>query len=113
MDAFDPSNCPGACVPCLVDTGRIVQMALTIDGVELCASCAAAHNETKEQASEGVDASFDGKRFHRHARNCNLCRPVLMGVKGDPKKLCHNGKVLYIQAVKAADLQRKAAARGN
>lgn len=102
MDAFDPSSCPGACVPCLVDTGRIVQMSTSIDGVEVCASCAAAHTEAASQATEGVDASFDGKRFHRHARNCGLCRAVVTGSQGDPRKLCGNGRTLYVEAVKAA-----------
>lgn len=101
MDAFDPANCPGACVPHLIDTGTIVQATGTVDGVELCASCASAHAEAKDQATTGVDASFDGKRFHRHVRNCALCRQVVTAIKGDPRKLCFNGAKLYVEAVKA------------
>lgn len=100
---MNPADFPGACVPHLIDTGTIVQATGgTVDGVEVCAACASAHAEAKEQATTGVDASFDGKRFHRHARNCGLCRAVVTGVKVSPRKLCFNGRKLYAEAVRAA-----------
>jgi len=53
-----------------------------------------------------ADKTLEGRRFHRHARNCALCRPVLEAEPGSeaahPGGLCDEGKALIVKAVNAA-----------
>ena len=98
----------GLCKPHLRDTGKRVQSTDTVDGVEMCAACA---SDQAPDPIDGADASFTGRRFHKHARNCSWCRQVLTAEEGSeeasPAKLCHNGKKLWVEAVEAAQAEAK------
>lgn len=53
----------------------------------------------------GPDASLEGRRFHRHARNCPWCLKVLEAEPGtdaaSPDGLCSEGKRLFVAAVQS------------
>ena len=63
-------------------------------------------NAPPPPAKLGADKTLAGRRFHRHARNCALCRPVLEAEPGSeaahPGGLCDEGKAMLVKAVKAA-----------
>lgn len=58
-------------------------------------------SEAPEPAKPSADDTLAGRRFHRHARNCPWCKPVLEaeGEAASPAKLCDNGHGLWRKAV--------------
>ena len=96
---------PGLCTRHLANGGLRVQSTTSVRGVEMCEPCATTERKTAEQA-EGADASLEGRRFHKHARNCTWCLPVISAEQGTPEAsadgLCEDGKRLFVEAVMAS-----------
>jgi hypothetical protein len=102
---MDLADFPGLCVRHLQNGGRRVQATTKVGGVELCAACARAKDVLAGQ-SKDADATFAGRKFHKHARNCPPCLAVISAEEGTPAasplKLCGDGKRLWVTAVEAA-----------
>jgi hypothetical protein len=73
-----------------------------------CQACKDAHRAGQPTADE----TLDGRRFHRHARNCTWCKPVLEAEPGSdaakPDGICEDGKVLLVKAIQAHQEGRQA-----
>lgn len=63
--------------------------------------------EPAGEATESADGSLEGRRFHRHARNCNICRAQVSAEESDPTALCDDGQVFYVKAVQATDAYKE------
>jgi hypothetical protein len=124
------SHPAGLCVRHLDNGGNRVQAFVRVNGVEYCEPCSKAPDvaqqnpepaapESNDGASRagsgaapdagpkaGADKTLAGRRFHRHVRNCALCRPVLEAEPGSeaahPGALCDEGKAMLVKAVRAA-----------
>lgn len=103
------SHPAGLCVRHLDNGGLRVQAFVRVNGVEYCEPCSKVPdvaNPPSPPAEPGADKTLAGRRFHRHARNCALCRPVLEAEPGSeeahPGGLCDEGKSMLVKAVNAA-----------
>lgn len=102
------SHPAGLCVRHLENGGLRVQAFVKVNGVEYCEACSKAPDVVGAPPVEetGADKTLAGRRFHRHARNCGICRPVLESDPGSeaahPVGLCDEGKRLIVKAVHEA-----------
>jgi len=99
----------GLCVRHLENGGSRVQAFVKVNGVEYCEPCSKAPDVVTAPPAEdepSADKTLEGRRFHRHARNCPICRAVCESEPGSeeahPGGLCDEGKRLIVKAVNAA-----------